>query len=116
MFIYYCLTSQLSCSKTVVFRLLLLYVPPVREAISYRGLFTAGWFGVREKHCFRLEIFDRLRANEQAECQEGVGLSTLRWYGGDVVMMWRWWYIYPRIKTWLWIEMGWNGCGNGVKT
>jgi len=27
---------------------------PVREAVSYRGLFTAGWFGVREKHCFRL--------------------------------------------------------------
>ena len=41
---------------------------PVREAVSYRGLFTAGWFGVREKHCFRLEIYDRLRASEQAEC------------------------------------------------
>ena len=39
---------------------------PVREAISYRGLFTAGWFGVREKHCFRLKIYDRLRASEQA--------------------------------------------------
>jgi len=39
---------------------------PVREAVSYRGLFTAGWFGVREKHCFRLEIYDRLRASEQA--------------------------------------------------
>jgi len=39
--------------------------------LSYRGLFTAGWFGVREKHCFRLEIYDRLRASEQAEelCQ-----------------------------------------------
>ena len=24
---------------------------PVREAVSYRGLFTAGWFGMREKHC-----------------------------------------------------------------
>ena len=24
---------------------------PVREAINDRGLFTAGWFGVREKHC-----------------------------------------------------------------
>ena len=24
---------------------------PVRKAVSYRGLFTAGWFGVREKHC-----------------------------------------------------------------
>ena len=39
---------------------------PVREAVSYRGLFTAGWFGVREKHCFRLKIYDRLRASEQA--------------------------------------------------
>ena len=33
----------------------------------YRGLFTAGWFGLREKHCFRLEIYDRLRASEQAD-------------------------------------------------
>jgi len=40
---------------------------PVREAVSYRGLFTAGWFGVREKHYSRLEIYDRLRANEQAD-------------------------------------------------
>ena len=24
------------------------------------------WFGVREKHCSRLEIYDRLRASEQA--------------------------------------------------
>ena len=39
---------------------------PVREAVSYRGLFTAGWFGVREKHCSQLEIYDRLRASEQA--------------------------------------------------
>ena len=39
---------------------------PVREAVSYRGLFTAGWFGMREKHCSRLEIYDRLRASEQA--------------------------------------------------
>ena len=38
---------------------------PVREAVSYRGLFTAGWFDVREKHCFRLKIYDRLRASEQ---------------------------------------------------
>ena len=37
---------------------------PVREAVSYRGLFTAGWFGVREKHCSRLEIYDRLRASD----------------------------------------------------
>ena len=33
----------------------------------YRGLFTADEFGVREKHCFRLKIYDRLRASEQAE-------------------------------------------------
>ena len=43
---------------------------PVREAVSYRGLFTAGWFGVREKHCSRLEIYDRLRASEQARKAE----------------------------------------------
>ena len=24
---------------------------PVREAVNDRGLFTAGWFGVREKYC-----------------------------------------------------------------
>ena len=42
------------------------YLQPVREAVSYRGLFIAGWFGVREKHCSRLEIYDRLRASEQA--------------------------------------------------
>ena len=39
---------------------------PVREAVSYRGLFTAVWFGVREKHCSPLEIYDRLRASEEA--------------------------------------------------
>ena len=43
------------------------YIQPVREAVSYRGLFIAGWFGVREKHCSRLEIYDRLRASEQAD-------------------------------------------------
>ena len=42
-------------------------IQPVREAVSYRELFTAGWFGVREKHCSRLEIYDRLRASEQAD-------------------------------------------------
>ena len=47
-------------SYKVVFRQL------VREAVNDRGLFTAGWFGVREKHCSWLEIYDRLRANEQA--------------------------------------------------
>ena len=40
----------------------------VRETVSYRGLFTAGWFGVREKHYSQLEIYDRLRANEQIVC------------------------------------------------
>ena len=49
-------------------------VQPVREAVSYRGLFTAGWFGVREKHCSQLEIYDRLRASEQAD---GSSISTL---------------------------------------
>ena len=39
---------------------------PVREAVSYRGLFTVVWSGVTEKHCSRLEIYDRLRASEQA--------------------------------------------------
>jgi hypothetical protein len=38
----------------------------VREAVSYRGLFTAGWFGVREKHYSQPEIYDRLRASEHA--------------------------------------------------
>ena len=44
------------------------YIQPVREAVSYRELFTAGWFGVKEKHCFRLKIYDRLRASEHADC------------------------------------------------
>ena len=44
---------------------------PVREAVSYRGLFTAGWFSVREKHCSWLEIYDRLRASEQAASLQG---------------------------------------------
>jgi len=38
----------------------------VREAVSYRELFIIGWFGMREKYYFRLEIYDRLRS-EQAE-------------------------------------------------
>ena len=41
-------------------------IQPVREAVSYRGLFIADWFGVREKHCSQLEIYDRLRTREQA--------------------------------------------------
>jgi len=43
------------------------YIQPIREAVNDRGLFTAGWFGVREKHCSRLEIYDRLRASERAD-------------------------------------------------
>ena len=43
-------------------------IQPVREVVNDRGLFTAGWFGVREKHCSWLEIYDRLRASEQAYC------------------------------------------------
>jgi len=31
-------------------------------------LLLAG-FGMREKHCFRLEIYDRLRVNEEAFMQ-----------------------------------------------
>ena len=45
----------------------------VWEAVSYRGLFTADWFGVREKHCSPLEIYDRLRASEQADGLVAVG-------------------------------------------
>ena len=37
------------------------------QSVRYRGLFTAGWFGVREKHCFWLKIYDRLRASEKTE-------------------------------------------------
>ena len=60
---------------------------PVREAVSYRGLFTASWFGVREKHCSRLKIYDRLRASEQAERLWGPGFvmqvdfQTGKWRG-----------------------------------
>ena len=59
---------------------------PVRETVSYRGLFTAGWFGVREKHCSRLEIYDRLRASEQAAGQAPyrvlINFSCWTWSGG----------------------------------
>ena len=62
------------------------YQKPVQEAVSYRGLFTAGWFGVREKYCSRLEIYDRLRPSEQAEwlhaelscARGGSGLGVVR--------------------------------------
>ena len=50
---------------------------PVREAVSYRGLFTAGWFSVREKHCSRLKIYDRLRASEQAAFRQFNPLYSL---------------------------------------
>ena len=45
----------------------ILIMQPVREAVSYRGLFTADWFGVREKHYSQLKIYDRLRASEQPD-------------------------------------------------
>ena len=38
----------------------------ISAACSYRGLFTAGWFGVREKHCSQLKIYDHLRESEHA--------------------------------------------------
>jgi len=28
------------------------YLRPVRQAVNNRGLFTTGWFDVREKYCF----------------------------------------------------------------
>ena len=40
---------------------------PVREAVNDRGLFTAGWFSVREKHYSRLEIYDRFRDPPSSE-------------------------------------------------
>ena len=60
---------------------------PVRKAVSYRGLFTAGWFGVREKHCFRLEIYDRLRASEQAAYHFTCNwlCTRIQWYIVSVV-------------------------------
>ena len=39
---------------------------PVRFVVNDRGLFTAGWFGVREKYCSQLIIHDHIRASEQA--------------------------------------------------
>ena len=44
------------------------------------------------------------------QCRERVGLLTERWYGGGMVMIWRWWYIDPRIETWLWTEKGGGMC------
>ena len=37
------------------------------QVVSYRGLFTAGWFDVREKYYSRLEIYDRFRASEHVD-------------------------------------------------
>ena len=57
---------------------------PVRETVSYRGLFTAGWFGVREKYCSWLKIYDRLRASEQAVSNLSFPLlsNTSYWLNG----------------------------------
>ena len=59
---------------------------PVREAINDRGLFTVGWFGVREKHRSRLKIYDRLRTSEHAVCSEArpkicIAMSRRRCHG-----------------------------------
>jgi len=54
----------------MLFVIFYFYQQPVRFVVNDRGLFTAGWFGVREKHCSRLEIYDRLRASEQAVCNQ----------------------------------------------
>ena len=40
---------------------------PVREAVSYRGLFTAGWFGVRKKTLFPAENL-RSFTNKRTGC------------------------------------------------
>ena len=44
------------------------------------------------------------------QCQEGVGLSTERWYGGDEVMV----VIYRSLDQNLALEWEWGGMG--VKT
>ena len=46
------------------------------DGVSYRGLLTAGWFGVREKHYSRLKIYDRLRTSEQPVCLKTVALNA----------------------------------------
>ena len=65
-----CVVGDIPIGDTVNFEIcqgsfLEMLIRPVREAVNDRGLFTAGWFGVREKHCSWLEIYDRLRASEQ---------------------------------------------------
>ena len=52
-----------------------------------------------------------LRALRQ--CREGVGLSIEGGYGGDVEDGG---ISIPGSKPGSGTEMGWNGCGNGVKT
>ena len=61
-------TNDVHIAVYTVTAVKLTHPQPVREAISCRELFTAGWFGVREKHGFRLEIYDHLRASEPAPC------------------------------------------------
>ena len=42
---------------------------PVLQAINDRGLFTAGWFGVREKYCFAWKfmiVYEQAQPAEQA--------------------------------------------------
>jgi len=56
---------------------------PAREAVSYRGLFSVGWFGVREKHCLWLKIYDRLRASEQADDWSSVQHCKEEWTIGS---------------------------------
>ena len=59
------------------------HLQSVREAVNNCGLFTAGWFSVREKYYYWLEIYDHLRANEQAapisqnHAQTGSSASTV---------------------------------------
>ena len=50
----------------------------VWEAVSYRGLFTADWFGVREKHCSQVEIYDRLRTSKHADSHRFVCVWQLQ--------------------------------------
>ena len=59
-------------------RLVFLYrpYPYVRFVVNDHGLFIADWFGVREKHCSRLEIYDCLRASEQADGSSDLKFSV----------------------------------------
>ena len=71
---------------------------PVRKVVSYRELFTAGWFRVREKHCFRLEIYDRLGASEQATVDQSAASCCLMANVESVlvrVLCWNFFYFFP---------------------